>query len=83
MSRTFLPAAGSLSTVHLASGAQVGGSRAIAAASDCDTALQMIESASDLIADLARRQLVVVERQGQAHIVRFCAKVTPWVKPGS
>jgi hypothetical protein len=34
-------------------------------------------------ADLARRQLVVVECQGQAHIVRFCAKVTPWAKPGS
>lgn len=33
------------------------------------------------IADLARRRLVVVERQGQAHIIRFCAKVTPRVKP--
>ena len=29
-------------------------------------------------ADFARRQLVVVECQGQAHIVRCCAKVTPW-----
>jgi hypothetical protein len=33
------------------------------------------------IADLARRRLVVVERQGQAHIIGFCTKVTPWVKP--
>jgi hypothetical protein len=41
------------------------------------------ETAVAPIADLARRQLVVVERQGQAHIIRFCAKVTPWVKPGS
>ena len=33
------------------------------------------------IADLARRQLVVVERHGQARIIRFCANVTPRVKP--
>jgi hypothetical protein len=32
-------------------------------------------------ADLARRQLVVVERHGQAQIIRFCANVTPRVKP--
>lgn len=35
------------------------------------------------IADLARRQLVVVERHGQARIIRFCANVTPRVKPDS
>ena len=29
------------------------------------------------IADLARRQLVVVEGHGQAQIIRFCANVTP------
>jgi len=32
-------------------------------------------------ADLARRQLVVSERHGQAQIIRFCANVTPRVKP--
>jgi hypothetical protein len=35
------------------------------------------------IADLARRQLVVVERRGQAQIIRFCAGVAARVKPGS
>jgi hypothetical protein len=35
------------------------------------------------IADLARRRLVVVERHGQAQIIRFCANVTPRVKPDS
>jgi hypothetical protein len=35
------------------------------------------------IADLARRQLVVVERHGQAQIIRFCANVAARVKPGS
>ena len=34
-------------------------------------------------ADLARRQLVVVERHGQAQIIRFCAGVASRVKPGS
>jgi hypothetical protein len=33
------------------------------------------------IADLARRQLVVVERHGRAQIIRFCVNVTPRVKP--
>src|SRR5262249_17830044 len=32
-------------------------------------------------ADLARRQLVVVERHGQAQIIRFCANVTARVNP--
>jgi len=34
-------------------------------------------------ADLARRQLAVVERHGQAQIIRFCANVAARVKPGS
>jgi hypothetical protein len=34
------------------------------------------------IADLARRQLVV-ERRGQAQIIRFCAGVAARVKAGS
>ena len=38
-------------------------------------------TSDERIADLARRRLVVVERQGQAHIIRFCVKVTSWVKP--
>ena len=40
-------------------------------------------SAIEHIADLARRQLVVVERYGQAQIIRFCVNVTPRVKPES
>jgi hypothetical protein len=33
-------------------------------------------SRAALNADLARRQLVVVERHGQSQIIRFCANVT-------
>jgi hypothetical protein len=56
---------------------------AIIAASGCNGACRLFRSSDDLIADLARRQLVVVERHGQAQIIRFCANVAARVKPGS